>query len=823
MVNVVSFLGGAASFSLCNKAWLHFKMLQWMGGSRRKVATSRKSTQNRQKQYFEQRKRRQQLSSGSENCHDAADTGREQKEHRSLDIISFLNLSTIPQENKAAYSIEANTSVRSHFMKEPIPTLYNIETLEKSSEFENKQQNDKTGAPSRYKEQTLSPVNRHVISDPNNGNNAKNKVDSQSDQGKISVDQSLSIFDLLGDDGMAVKSEGSPMKEAHVAFSVDGLGRVGMETPACSPQHASRSYGFSSCLERMRPWNASKNTKVLDDFELEGDIKMHCDDGSLNYSFDIMDTCDNPKKKSPSKIHFRSVEDCKRNEHGGRSIFDGTDGERDGYEGGFNFLNDTFLGEMECDLFEKTHFNGISSIASDLLNYEKYDISENSFDSPYLPKKRGAGATRTMDRSNLFDPVDSSSKHHTLGYDYDLMADVKRNPKATRISDFEDKLHQPDWFYFMADDTTDNFSLLSEESCATSAVRGEAFNSTPLNANPRQSMRRGMDDDSGPRNSYSVDRIYSADPRYKVRDKEQKEYVRKSNSTKFKPVHNSNSPFMDKPQPFQTWSFEKECNFSSPCQSPVADRPFRGSMRWNEYPCAEPSLPESSFTNKHVETVPHPSSSSTKRPSFQPSNIATAVLERSLCSNSKFVGTYTSMTETTSSDGEDPISPVLSARGSVGIGEKSESKVPSLGSEKVDFHEDKCTRTRSKKVCVDDTNREWLDDSKHEKKNCDSIRNKAENESLVVENVEAFHDSDHVENDGKIDKFSPDDKVSVPYSKGEKEVKDVKVEGRKTKGKSCSMDSSSQVMMLESYVLQLLFVQKVLLKQASSQEFMKNA
>lgn len=32
----------------------------------------------------------------------------------------------------------------------------------------------------------------------------------------------ISIFDLLGDDGMVGRSEGSPMKEAHVAFSVDG-------------------------------------------------------------------------------------------------------------------------------------------------------------------------------------------------------------------------------------------------------------------------------------------------------------------------------------------------------------------------------------------------------------------------------------------------------------------------------------------------------------------------------------------------------------------------------------------------------------------------
>lgn len=56
--------------------------------------------------------------------------------------------------------------------------------------------------------------------------------------------------------------------------------------------------------------------------------------------------------------------------------------------GGFNFCNDDFIGEMECDLFEKNHFNEISSVSSDFLKYGKYDISEKAFDSPYQPKKR---------------------------------------------------------------------------------------------------------------------------------------------------------------------------------------------------------------------------------------------------------------------------------------------------------------------------------------------------------------------------------------------------------------------------------------------------
>lgn len=70
-------------------------MLQWMGGSRRKVTTSRRSTQKRQKQYFEQKKRQQQQSAGAESYADDINLdGQHQKEHRSLDILSFLYLST---------------------------------------------------------------------------------------------------------------------------------------------------------------------------------------------------------------------------------------------------------------------------------------------------------------------------------------------------------------------------------------------------------------------------------------------------------------------------------------------------------------------------------------------------------------------------------------------------------------------------------------------------------------------------------------------------------------------------------------------------------
>ncbi|XP_039136804.1 uncharacterized protein LOC120274112 [Dioscorea cayenensis subsp. rotundata] len=69
-------------------------MLQWTGGSRRKVTASRKSTHNRQKQYFEQRKR-QQRAPGLDNDSARNKHANYYEEPRSLDIVSLINLETI--------------------------------------------------------------------------------------------------------------------------------------------------------------------------------------------------------------------------------------------------------------------------------------------------------------------------------------------------------------------------------------------------------------------------------------------------------------------------------------------------------------------------------------------------------------------------------------------------------------------------------------------------------------------------------------------------------------------------------------------------------
>lgn len=56
------------------------------------------------------------------------------------------------------------------------------------------------------------------------------------DQLKMASEHQLSVFDLLGDDGPSDNLEGSLVNEAHVAFAVEGLGKMETETLVHSPQ-----------------------------------------------------------------------------------------------------------------------------------------------------------------------------------------------------------------------------------------------------------------------------------------------------------------------------------------------------------------------------------------------------------------------------------------------------------------------------------------------------------------------------------------------------------------------------------------------------------
>ncbi|KAL2225435.1 UNVERIFIED_CONTAM: hypothetical protein Sindi_2949200, partial [Sesamum indicum] len=67
---------------------------------------------------------------------------------------------------------------------------------------------------------------------------------------KAESDNKISVIDLLGDGGGNSNEEedSTHAREAHVAFSIEDIGKVGTETPVHSPKIAGRSFpnGFSS-------------------------------------------------------------------------------------------------------------------------------------------------------------------------------------------------------------------------------------------------------------------------------------------------------------------------------------------------------------------------------------------------------------------------------------------------------------------------------------------------------------------------------------------------------------------------------------------------
>ncbi|EXC19526.1 hypothetical protein L484_010655 [Morus notabilis] len=203
---------------------------------------SRKSMQKRQKQYFEQRKRQQQYQQQTvrlASSDDGMDTSApHNKEHRSLDVISLLTLSTIAQECKSACpgsrkDAGVNASKMEFDITNHSPII--LDTVVPANFVEFKE----TRTPSGFQVNTASQ-NKIASSVPDSHKNAVSGVNSKPDQWNTTAEQPLSVLDLLYDDGLSNNKEENIVHEAHVAFSVEGLGKVGTETPVHSPEQPNR-------------------------------------------------------------------------------------------------------------------------------------------------------------------------------------------------------------------------------------------------------------------------------------------------------------------------------------------------------------------------------------------------------------------------------------------------------------------------------------------------------------------------------------------------------------------------------------------------------
>ncbi|KAB1997068.1 hypothetical protein ES319_D12G000400v1 [Gossypium barbadense] len=215
-----------------------------------------------------------------------------------------------------------------------------------------------------------------------------------------------------------------------------------------------------------------------------------------------------------------------------------------------------------------------------------------------------------------------SPKHLSSKVGHDLTTLIgesgRYNPIQTNY-DVRDLPAQPGWPFFGTEDVKDSLSLLSEESCSSSAVRGETIDSSPPNLMPRQS-RRICSTFGRTRMKYDLDNDFAKETRCEDRDnlgQPSGKYMRtpvplKSTATKCASYYLQGGIELS-----QKWLLEERCNgvdidlgFSSFHCTSQANLPSVGSQLWAEDPIGAFPVPELNLnvkscfnTPKHSESI----------------------------------------------------------------------------------------------------------------------------------------------------------------------------------------------------------------------------
>ncbi|KAE8676844.1 Cinnamate-4-hydroxylase [Hibiscus syriacus] len=329
-------------------------MLQWMGGSRRKSQL--------QKQYFEQRKQKEKGAVAEGHIVETTIAGRHQKECQSLDILNLLDLSTVSAEGKG-YPSRSHGKFGASTLKYQMPKdpAIIISSLVPPYSVKIKEKGAGAGAgtcapPSSYQGELQYPKvsfgdhDNYDLNVANNSLDLKNVANNSLDLKNAATENQLSVFDMLISDESEVSSERRLVHEAHVAFSVEGLGKIRTETPLHSPK---------------KKGSLSRNSK--------------CSFGDTDIS---------------------------------------------------------------------------------------YNIREDIWDDP---------STKCLSPQ--------------VGHDFTSVGVSGRYNPFKRNYDIRDLPAQPDWPLFETEDATDSLSLLSEESCSSTAEKGETINSTFGRTRMKQSRR----------------------------------------------------------------------------------------------------------------------------------------------------------------------------------------------------------------------------------------------------------------------------------------------------------------------------------------------
>ncbi|KAL1332388.1 uncharacterized protein [Arachis hypogaea] len=566
-------------------------MLQWMGGSRKNVNTSRMSTQKRQKQYFEQKKRQQQNLQmlGLDNCTNSTGiTAQNRKQHRSLDILNLLNLSTNTQKCDSSHlkgrdDGESNISTLPNSISANQPTIFaNMDTNVDTYRFE------EAKAGSYLCRQIETSPKKILTSFPTQKNPT---VNQQASQSKTVNDQysELSVIDLLCCDEPTATVEKCPTCEDHVSFSLEGLGKVGTETPVHSPEQARIPRHHSPLLKNGRKSKMKNLDYVLDDIELEvdtmmEDIKVSPISNSQNFPFN--------KVKLDSAVagdrkHYYDYANKKGSTVSEEFFYTTENSKESLWNVGSGFLEKQFDNKEGFDdtLWNRTFESG--SRSPEVVHGRSCKVGSYAFDED-LPPKPWSSAT-AMKEIN-------TSERPTLLFNGQLENDFDfYMPRGARCPRLDVGFNAEN---LVPEDIRDNSSLQSDESCSSTAVMGEAIKHSSSRLRTEDNRRNRIDAFASTRNKCST--------------KEEKRSSM-SNPSKRKSSHYSTSILQEELSAHNIWQFEERCvsvdrssGATSFCQDLEENFPVFGAKNKTEDPF-------NIFTNPELQNKVSASSGGFKR------------------------------------------------------------------------------------------------------------------------------------------------------------------------------------------------------------------
>nr|XP_043638285.1 uncharacterized protein LOC122609298 [Erigeron canadensis] len=449
---------------------------------------SRKSTQKRQKQYFEQRKRKQEQDHSSSviesYAYNKVPSTQCHEKKRSLDILSLFNLSKhgqdcsprLPEEGRGSPNGKSTTP---NYQTTHCPNAVRME-IKNGCSSEHVVIRE-TGIASNHLKETESSQDHP---DASRRNQAKYPM-------KTTTDYKMSVIDLLGDDGPNSSSRENFVHENHVSFSVEGLGKVGTETPVHSPQHPTRNFSYkcSAPPKISKGFHSFKNidcsvddqfSELVKEDHMAFGVDFATDDSCLELPPYLIEKCHNSKQKTVvgKESLLQNAKDFLSNDKSFDSRLE------------FDELNwheeSSFLDDNYCGLPRKNRSCDLDSCILNPTGRRNCNKPDFSFEGVPMQKRRLSEKAA----SSLNGSASYSSYKRQMEHGYDFMAsNMKRYPTCDDNWEFGEMTHCSAWPSFEKEDARECLSFLSEDSCLSLSVWREGTINPSFNGTVRRKTK----------------------------------------------------------------------------------------------------------------------------------------------------------------------------------------------------------------------------------------------------------------------------------------------------------------------------------------------